>query len=146
MIMKVVDPVVIIVPRRIMKVVDPVVTIVARMIKVVVDPAVTIVPQMIMWMFYVMKVVVKLRMEGRATSSPSLPLPLTLLLLCYHHSALLLQDKYFFVPKIDSDFSSFDQVMVVTIVDFDVCGGGLMMKIGCIVMAVVPNLDIPSLQ
>jgi hypothetical protein len=99
-------------------------------------------------MFYVMmKVVVKLRMEVRATtSSPSLPLPL--LLLCYHHhSALLLQDTCFFVPKIDSDFSSYDdQVMVVTIVDVDVCGGGLMMKIGCIEMVVVPNLDIPSLQ
>jgi hypothetical protein len=64
----------------------------------------------------------------------------------YPHSVLLLQDKYFFVPKIDSDFSSYDdQVMVVTIVDFD-DGGGLMMKIGCIVMAAVPNLDIPSLQ
>jgi hypothetical protein len=143
---KVVDPVVTIVPRMIMKVVDPVVIIVARRIMKVVDPAVIIVPQMIMWMFYVMKVVVKLRMEVRVTtSSPSLPLPLLLLYL-RHHSVLLLQDKCFFVPKIDSDFSSFDQVMVVTIVDFDVGGGGLMMKIGCIVMAVVPNLDIPSLQ
>ena len=69
----------------------------------------------------------------------------------HHHSALLVQDKCFFVPKIDSDFSSFDDhvmMVVVTIVDFDDVGGVglLLMKIGCIEMVVVSNLDIPSLQ
>ena len=65
----------------------------------------------------------------------------------YPHSALLVQDKYFFGPKIDSDFSSFDQVMMMVMTTVDFVGGGLlMMKIGCIEMAVVPNLDIPSLQ